>query len=109
MNLRGEDIPYNPVFKSYLLLEFDNEVNQQGYLYIDPIKISFEVSKYLSDNNVKVKPYEEIHSDLAKINKKILINRSTCNYSLFQVIPQNLIINEKFPLKALKVFFFFFF
>lgn len=68
LNLRGADVPCNPVFLSYLLM------NDKGCtLYIDKDKVSQEISKYLEENNVKVKGYEEIVSDIVKIDDKAVV------------------------------------
>ncbi|WP_017413319.1 aminopeptidase P family protein [Clostridium tunisiense] len=68
LNLRGADVPCNPVFLSYLLM------NDKGCtLYIDKDKVSQEISKYLEENNVNVKGYEEIVSDIVKIDDKAVV------------------------------------
>jgi Xaa-Pro aminopeptidase len=68
LNLRGADVPCNPVFLSYLLM------NDKGCtLYIDKDKVTQEISKYLEENNVNVKGYEEIVSDIVKIDDKAVV------------------------------------
>jgi Xaa-Pro aminopeptidase len=42
LNLRGNDISYNPVFFSYLLIDF-TEPKARAKLFIDKIKISENV------------------------------------------------------------------
>jgi len=91
------------VFKSYLLIEFDNLKKYKGFLFIDLEKITEEIGKDLTDHNIMIKAYEEISSVLSQIDKPILINKSICNYSLYKCIPAAFIINEKSPLKSLKV------
>lgn len=103
MNLRGNDIPFNPVFKSYLLLDFNVGSRKKGCLYICNKKIDNEIASYLSDYNIEQKPYEAIYEDLAKIEDEIIVNRSAINYSLFKQIPPQLISEGKYPLKKLKV------
>lgn len=103
MNLRGNDIPFNPVFKSYLLLDFNESSRKKGCLYISNKKIDNEIASYLSDHNIEQKPYEAIYEELAKIEEEIIVNRSAINYSLFNRIPSQLISEGKYPLKKLKV------
>ncbi|KAI1638831.1 putative Xaa-pro aminopeptidase P [Biscogniauxia mediterranea] len=57
-NLRGNDIPYNPVFFSYAIITPD-----EATLYIDSSKLSDESKSYLSDNGVSIKPYKAIFDD----------------------------------------------
>ncbi|KAJ0165394.1 putative Xaa-Pro aminopeptidase P [Colletotrichum tanaceti] len=54
-NLRGDDIPYNPVFFSYAIIASDSAT-----LYVDDYKLGEETRSYLADNDVTVKPYEAI-------------------------------------------------
>lgn len=58
-NLRGTDIVFNPVFRSFAYIS-----DKHAILYIDQEKINPKVSKYLKDNKVIVKPYEAISDDL---------------------------------------------
>ena len=57
-NLRGSDIPYNPVFFSYAIVTPD-----AATLYVDSAKLSDECKSYLAENDVAVKPYESIFGD----------------------------------------------
>lgn len=68
LNLRGADVPCNPVFLSYLLMN-DNGCT----LYIDKDKVTQEINKYLEENNVNIKGYEEIVSDIVKIDDKAVV------------------------------------
>ncbi len=57
-NLRGNDIPYNPVFFSYAIITSDTAI-----LYVDSSKLSEECQRYLAENHVEVKPYDSIFGD----------------------------------------------
>lgn len=52
LNLRGSDIPYNPVFASYLFLD-----RRGGTLFVNRRKISEPVAAYLRELNIAVEPY----------------------------------------------------
>lgn len=52
LNLRGNDIPYNPVFASYLFLD-----KRGGTLFVNRRKISESVATYLRELNISVEPY----------------------------------------------------
>ncbi|KAF6822299.1 Xaa-Pro aminopeptidase [Colletotrichum plurivorum] len=54
-NLRGSDIPYNPVFFSYAII-----TPESATLYLDESKLGEETRKYLSSNDILTRPYEEI-------------------------------------------------
>ncbi|KIX10556.1 uncharacterized protein Z518_01640 [Rhinocladiella mackenziei CBS 650.93] len=61
LNLRGSDIPYNPVFFSYAAV-----TPNSATLYIDSSKIDSEVEEYLR-GAVDIKPYDALFSDLTNI------------------------------------------
>lgn len=54
-NLRGSDIPYNPVFFAYAIV-----TREDATLYVNPASVPQEVRDYLSQNNVAVLDYEKV-------------------------------------------------
>lgn len=62
-NLRGSDIPYNPVFFSYAAV-----TEKEATLYVDSAKLSEDVKKHLG-SDVQIKPYEEFLGDLEMISQ----------------------------------------
>lgn len=54
LNLRGGDVPYNPVFISYVIV-----TTTDATLFVDPAKVGPEVAAHLAEAGVEVKPYEE--------------------------------------------------
>ncbi|KAI0117606.1 aminopeptidase-like protein [Hypoxylon sp. NC0597] len=63
-NLRGNDIPYNPVFFSYAIVTADDAT-----LYVNSSKLSPECRSYLEENGVAIKPYEDIFSDASALRE----------------------------------------
>lgn len=63
-NLRGSDIPYNPVFFSYATITAD-----QATLYVDSSKLSSECQSYLADNGVSVRPYDAVFDDASALGQ----------------------------------------
>jgi Xaa-Pro aminopeptidase len=60
-NLRGSDIPYNPVFFSYAVVTPDDVT-----LYVDESKLGDEIKEHL--NEVKIRPYEAIFEDITALS-----------------------------------------
>ncbi len=60
-NLRGNDIPYNPVFFSYAAVTPDSAT-----IYVDSSKMGPEVKEHL-EGKVSIKPYDALFSDLTCI------------------------------------------
>jgi Xaa-Pro aminopeptidase len=57
-NLRGNDIPYNPVFFSYAAITPTTTT-----LYVASSKLSSECMSYLTDNGISIRPYESVFED----------------------------------------------
>ncbi|KAJ8121722.1 hypothetical protein ONZ43_g1901 [Nemania bipapillata] len=75
-NLRGNDIPYNPVFFSYAIVTPD-----EATLYIDSSKLSSECQEFLEKNKVVIKPYEDIFSDATALSKTAEVNKTEASDS----------------------------
>lgn len=78
LNLRADDIPSNPVFLSYLLIE-TNKAN----LYIDKNKLTPEVIEYLKANNVHIREYNKLEQKMERLSGKVLLDENKVNYSLY--------------------------
>jgi Xaa-Pro aminopeptidase len=63
LNLRGTDVPYNPVVISYLLI-----TQNAAVLFIADEKLPTDVRQYLADNHITVRPYGDILEALASID-----------------------------------------
>lgn len=73
-NLRGNDIPYNPVFFSYAVITAD-----EATLYIDSAKLDQEGQSYLAESGVTVKPYESLFDDARALYKAVSGNGTAAN------------------------------
>ncbi len=62
LGLRGSDVPFNPVFVSYLLIRQADAV-----LYIDEKKVPEDVCAVLEASGVIIRPYNSWNEDLQKI------------------------------------------
>ncbi|KAF8590921.1 Creatinase/aminopeptidase [Ramaria rubella] len=55
LNLRGSDIPFNPVFQAYLFVSLDRAI-----LFIDSAKVSEEIGDYLESIGVSTREYSDV-------------------------------------------------
>lgn len=55
LNLRGQDIPFNPVFHSYLVITQDKAI-----LFIEPQKLTDDVKLYLQGLHVDTDEYNKV-------------------------------------------------
>lgn len=82
LNLRGNDVPCNPVFVSYLLLTKDETI-----LFISPEKLTEEVRAYLANEGVETTLYKDIFHKLRVLNIKGIQLPPETNYALVSALP----------------------
>ncbi|EHK21034.1 uncharacterized protein TRIVIDRAFT_90861 [Trichoderma virens Gv29-8] len=66
-NLRGNDIPYNPVFFSYAVI-----TPKGAALYVDESKLDEECREHLAKFNVAIKPYEAFFRDAEQLHQQFV-------------------------------------
>ncbi|KXJ28718.1 xaa-Pro aminopeptidase 1 [Exaiptasia diaphana] len=110
-NIRGDDIPYNPVVYGYALVTLDDIS-----IFIDENKLTEEVQVHLGLNShnakharhvdhVKIYPYDGITSavaDLAKLNKRIWMSTDVAA-ALGNLISEDNLLIEMSPVARRKV------
>lgn len=98
LNLRGTDVRCNPVFVAYLLIS-----DTQTTLYINKVKLTHEVSAYLSVQGVTVDDYENVSKGLKNYAEyNILLDPDTTNYTLARQVSCPEVLFETSPVPALK-------
>lgn len=82
LNLRGDDIPYTPVFRAFLIIS-----KEEKFLFLEKEKlISLENIDYLKNNGILIKDYESIVDTLREIKKTIIIDKENINCWIHQAI-----------------------
>ncbi len=72
LNIRGADVPKNPVLQAFALLEADGDV----ILFVDPAKISPDVEAHL-DEGVSLLPVSEFIPALRATTAKVRVDKTT--------------------------------
>lgn len=103
LNMRGNDVTYNPVFYAFMLIKSET-AGARATLYINPEKTDEAVRAYLADNNVEVKPYDAVYRDvLGMRNSTVLIDDSSTNFMLFTNLSKtNKIVSATSPVTIKK-------
>ncbi|KAI5080956.1 hypothetical protein GOP47_0004139 [Adiantum capillus-veneris] len=131
-NLRGRDVPFNPVIHSYAVV-----TTQEAFLYVDNSKITPEVAEYLTSLGVQLRDYSDVldgvrslaaeepssssrqdcdYSDkvdatvtngdaiIEKLesNGRIWINPGSCCYAIYKVLPADQVLLQPSPLALTK-------
>ena len=102
LNLRGNDVEFNPVFLSYLLLG-----KRKALLFIDEDKVSPELKARLDTDGVHLKAYGEVERYLRRLpdRSKVLVDPKTINVRLIEALGDERVAtgeNLVAPLKAVK-------
>ena len=84
-NLRGGDVPYNPVFMAYALL-----TPQETVLYAAPGAFSADLTAALREDGITLRPYGQIYTDLAALphGSRVLLDEDAVNVALCRALPQ---------------------
>ena len=98
-NLRGNDVSHTPVFLAYTVV-----TKTQTFLFVDTNKIDLAIQKYLDDNDIIVREYNDIYSYAVSLSeKKILMDLSRVNYQLYLSVDlKNQVIDAPNPTLLLK-------
>ena len=85
-NLRGGDVPYNPVFMAYALL-----TPQETVLYAAPAAFSADLTAALDKDGITLRPYGQVYEDLAALphGSRVLLDEDAVNVALCRALPQD--------------------
>ena len=83
LNLRGSDIDYNPVFMAYMLV---SKYTRMLYVSEDAIE---GVSRYLSDNNITIRPYDAFYEDIAALGERcVMLDKEQINFCTYMSLDE---------------------
>lgn len=87
LNLRCDDVRYNPVAISYLLVE-----SRRATLFIAPEKVDNATAQTLMNDSVYIQPYCAIEDYLHTLNGQgnVTVDKSSINYHLYNILEQQL-------------------
>ena len=98
LNLRGNDIPCNPVFVAYLLV-----TQNRTTLYINRCKLNNEVLAYLNEKHIETKEYNEIVPALSNYSEyNLQLDGNEISYTLYHAASKTKIVNQPSPIQSMK-------
>ncbi len=94
LNIRGNDVPHNPVALSYAVV-----TAEELYLFIREEALDAEVRRYLEGISVTVMPYNDIYEFVKRFRKeKILLETGRVNFAIVNNLdPGNRILDKPSP------------
>ena len=97
-NLRGNDVEYNPVVVSYMLVTLDDAV-----LYVDERKLTDEVRGYLYAKGITVAGYGDVWQALKEYGKgTVLMQPSRCNAAAAKSVAKEKVVFRDSPVARMK-------
>ena len=98
LNLRGNDISYNPLFFSYVIFHKAGDNQCKVDLFIDESKVSDdEIKEYLTSINVTIHAYTAIEEKIKEYGqalqtpeeRRMVFDKGQANYLLFKVLKES--------------------
>ncbi len=81
LNIRGNDVEYNPVVISYVVLEAD-----KCSLFVNQAKIDAAAQNYLDFNDIHVQPYEAVFDYIRNLQGSVFYDGAKVNEALYEAI-----------------------
>ena len=98
LNIRGNDIPHNPVVLSYMAVSME-----EIFLFINPVTVSASVKEYLTGLGVTLYPYQEIYTYVQELfHERVLLEKGKVNYAIVKYLSDNNYILDKMNPEVLK-------
>ena len=111
LNIRGNDVLYNPVVLSYALVTMDqlylfvnsSVLEGKAYPYLEDEK-GISVREYLERTGVTVMPYDGVYDMVEGLkNEKVLLEKCRINYAVYRLIDgSNKVIDRINPTASMK-------
>ncbi len=79
LNIRGNDVLYNPVVLSYLILTIDKCI-----LFIQPDAVDEKVTGELESDGIEIAGYDEFWTYIGKLRGTILLDKTNISYAVVQ-------------------------
>lgn len=99
LNLRGDDIPCNPVFLSYLIVDMEH-----AYLFMNPEDCDADTRRYLDELSVKLSPYDRFYEAVRQLrDTTVLLETGKTNYAAVTELSETVrVIDEMLPTSVWK-------
>ncbi len=90
LNIRGNDIPCNPVVLSYVAV-----TAKELILFVNPEAVK-DVSSYLAGLGVEIRPYNDIYSYAKEVkNSRVLLEKGKVNFAILNALDHSNKILDK--------------
>lgn len=96
-NIRGDDIPFNPLVISYAIVTM-----QDAFLFVNLNAVSQADLSYFADQNIALEPYEQFAESLQKLTGAVWVDPSTTSWWVELQLDQAFLVEKASPILLMK-------
>lgn len=91
-NIRGNDVPCNPVVMSYAIVDLTG-----GILFLNETVLNDEIRAELAGNNIQILPYNSVYEYVKTLapERRVLLQKSKVNYAIIRNLPEGVTVIDK--------------
>ena len=97
LNIRGDDVKYNPLVISYIII-----TNDDVMLFIESSKVSDAQRKQLEDQGVSIHSYETFADMAHQLQGRVMLDDSVTSWWVTQQLAQAKVVNKASPITLMK-------
>ncbi|OGT25588.1 MAG: hypothetical protein A3I77_04720 [Gammaproteobacteria bacterium RIFCSPLOWO2_02_FULL_42_14] len=96
-NIRGSDVPYNPLLISYAIISAT-----EAALFLDPNAIASNELSYFSKNNIELKPYANFEDAIQRLQGNVWVDPRSTSWWVALQCDSAILIEKTSPIVMLK-------
>ncbi len=91
-NIRGNDIPYNPVVLSYVII-----TKEKGYFFVNEGVLNTEIKEAFQVDQIEIMPYDAIYDFVKQFSNTevVLLDKGKVNYAIIRNLNPDIKIIDK--------------
>ena len=91
-NIRGNDVPCNPVVMSYAIVEMDG-----GILFVNETVLKEEIRAELTANQIRIMPYNDIYEYVKTIpcGAGVMLQKTKVNHAIIRNLPESVTVIDR--------------
>ncbi len=91
-NIRGNDIPYNPVVLSYVII-----TKEKGYFFVNEGVLNTEIKEAFQADQIEIMPYDAVYDFVKQFSDTdvVLLDKGEVNYAIIRNLNPDIKIIDK--------------
>jgi Xaa-Pro aminopeptidase len=96
-NIRGNDVPFNPLIISYAIVTMD-----EAYLFVHLDCVSEKDFAYFAKQNISLEPYDQFAESLKKLSGAVWVDPATTSWWVELQLSQAFLVEKASPILLMK-------